>query len=57
MYVLFELLWPHPWSIEPLDGHLYTFNAAPSGLDVPVRITGSPHSAFRVDYTPVDVGK
>ena len=30
---------------------------APSGHDVPVRITGNPRSGFRVDYTPVDVGK
>jgi hypothetical protein len=31
--------------------------AAPSGHDVPVRITGNPRQAYRVDYTPVDVGK
>ncbi|KAK7485457.1 hypothetical protein BaRGS_00023267, partial [Batillaria attramentaria] len=38
------------------DFDLRAWVVSPSGHDVPVRITGNPHSAFRVDYTPVDVG-
>ncbi|XP_070173160.1 filamin-A-like isoform X2 [Littorina saxatilis] len=38
------------------DFDLRAWVVSPGGHDVPVRISGNPQSAFRVDYTPVDVG-
>ncbi|KAL8600676.1 hypothetical protein ACOMHN_006742 [Nucella lapillus] len=38
------------------DFDLRAWVVSPHGHDIPVRITGNPHSAYRVDYTPVDVG-
>ncbi|XP_076435460.1 filamin-B-like isoform X2 [Babylonia areolata] len=38
------------------DFDLRAWVVSPYGHDVPVRITGNARSAYRIDYTPVDVG-
>lgn len=45
--------WTSNWRLNPLS---FLWHAAPSGETVPSRVSGSPHSGFRVDYTPQEVG-
>lgn len=52
-----EVVYQHDMHSTDYCFFLLVQPTAPSGHDVPVRITGNPRSGFRVDYTPVDVGK
>ncbi|XP_076454408.1 filamin-B-like [Babylonia areolata] len=48
------------FSFHPQGARDFEFRSrvvSPLGHDVPVRITGDPHTGYKVDYIPVDIGR